>query len=90
MICEEGSKVPFHELQHGCYGCSLKIRSQDHEHMNIYSYTETMVSLMSYVPGYRDGEDYDNQYLDVISSHGFNPDQVPPAIFSDSKSKLQL
>ena len=83
MLCDDGANVPFKDLHLGCYGCSLKIRSQDHEHMNVYSYTETLVSLMSYVPGYREGQEHADQYLDVISGHGFNPDQVPPRLFSE-------
>ena len=87
MICSEGEDVPFNRLDDGCFACCQKTQTMDMEYTNTYGYTEVLVYLISYVPGLRNGENYQERYRIACSSHGFNPEQVNLAVFSDPDRK---
>lgn len=88
MVCPDGEKVPFERLEENCYPCATKNRTMDHEHANIYVFSEMVVVLLSYVPGFRQGENAEDLYKDAVASHGFNPDQVNQAVFDQPQCEL--
>ena len=89
MMCSEGEDVPFNRLEDGCFACCQKTLTMDMEYSNTYGYTEVLVYLVSYVPGFKNGADYRERIRIASSSHGFNPEQVNQAVFEQPDRKYQ-
>ena len=87
MICFEGENVPFDRLDDGCFACCQKSQTMDMEYTNTYGYTEVLVYLISYVPGFKSGENYQERLRVAAASHGFNPEQINRAVFDTPERK---